>query len=86
MKHFAAHHGATGLYHETITVAYVLLIAERLATSRDLSWTAFSAAHPDLLARRPSILDRYYDEATLKSPQAREGFVMPVRVASRAVS
>jgi hypothetical protein len=86
LKHFAAYHGATGLYHETITVAYVLLIAERLATSRDLSWTAFSAAHPDLLARRPSILDRYYDEATLKSPQAREGFVMPVRVASRAVS
>jgi hypothetical protein len=82
LRHFAARHGATGLYHETITVAYVLLIAERLAASRDLSWPRFSAAYPDLLARHPSLLDRYYDEATLKSPQARDGFVMPVRVVS----
>lgn len=83
LKHFAARHGAIGLYHETITVAYVLLIAERLALSRDLSWDAFSAAHPELLARRPSILDRYYDEATLESPRAKAGFVMPVRVTER---
>jgi hypothetical protein len=82
LKHFAAHHGATGLYHETITVAYVLLIAERLATSPNLSWLDFSAAYPELLARQPSPLDRYYDEATLKSPQARQRFVMPVRVVS----
>ena len=80
LKHFAAHHGATGLYHETITVAYVLLIAERLAAARDLSWPDFSAAYPELLARRPSLLDRYYDERTLTSRQARDSFVMPVRV------
>ena len=86
LKQFAAHHGATGLYHETITVAYVLLIAERLATSRDLSWTDFSAAHPELLARRPSLLDRYYDEETLKSPRARAQFVMPVRASVVVVS
>jgi hypothetical protein len=86
LKHFAAHHGATGLYHETITVAYVLIIAERLAASPDLSWTAFSAAHPDLLARRPSILDSYYDEEALRSPHARKSFVMPVRVPARVVS
>lgn len=86
VTHFAAHHGATGLYHETITVAYVLLIAERLATSRDLSWTDFSAAHPELLARGPSLLDRYYDEETLKSPRARAHFVMPVRVSVVVVS
>ena len=86
LKHFAAHHGATGLYHETVTVAYVLLIAERLATSRDLSWPEFSAAYPELLARRPSLLDRYYDEGTLKSLRARESFVMPVRVSAGVVS
>ena len=86
LKQFAARHGATGLYHETITVAYVLLIAERLATARDLSWTDFSAAYPELLARRPSILDSYYDEGTLKSARARESFVMPVRVAVGVVS
>ena len=86
LKHFAARHGATGLYHETITVAYVLLIAERRATSPHLSWPAFSAAYPELLARRPSLLDRYYDEATLKTSQAREHFVMPVRVPPGGVS
>lgn len=86
LKRFAARHGATGLYHETITVMYVLLIAERLAASRDLSWPEFSIAYPELLARRPSILDSYYDEATLKSPRAREGFVMPVRIPAPAVS
>ena len=82
LKRYAAHHGATGLYHETITVAYVLLIAERLATSPNLSWLDFSAAYPELLARQPSLLDRYYDEGTLKSPQARERYVMPVLVVS----
>jgi hypothetical protein len=86
LKHFAARHGATGLYHETITVAYVLLIAERLAASRQLSWPDFSAAYPELLARQPSLLDRYYDEGTLSSPRARESFVMPVRVAVGVVS
>jgi hypothetical protein len=80
LKHFAARHGVTGLYHETITVAYVLLIAERLGTSRGLSWAEFRAAHPELLARRPAILDRYYDPQTLQSPRARHGFVMPDRV------
>lgn len=86
LKRFAAHHGATGLYHETVTVAYVLLVAERLAAARDLSWPAFSAAYPELLARRPSLLDSYYDEGTLSSPHAREHFVMPVRVPAGAVS
>jgi hypothetical protein len=79
LKRFAAHHGATGLYHETITVAYVLLIADRLNGSRALPWADFMAAHPELLARRPSILAQYYDDETLQSPRAREGFVMPRR-------
>jgi hypothetical protein len=83
LKHFAARHGATGLYHETITVAYVLLIAERLALSSNLSWDAFSAAYPELLARQPSLLERYYDDATLQSRRAKAGFVMPVRVTER---
>lgn len=79
LKRFAAHHGATGKYHETVTVAYMLLIAERLAVSRNLSWEEFIAAYPELLARHPSVLERYYDAETLASGRARLGFVMPVR-------
>jgi hypothetical protein len=79
LKHFAVHHGATGLYHETITVAYVLLIAERLAESPGLRWEHFAETHQDLLARSPSVLARYYSDQTLRSDRARRAFVMPDR-------
>lgn len=77
LQAFAATHGVPGLYHETITVAYLLLIAERLDGSRDLPWETFAAAHPELLARRPSLLARYYADGTLTSARARRAFVMP---------
>jgi hypothetical protein len=32
-----------------MTIAYMLLITERLATSRDLSWDDFAARNADLL-------------------------------------
>ena len=46
----------------------------------DESWDRFAAAHPDLLAWQPSILDRYYSPGTLSSARARRVFVMPDRV------
>lgn len=82
LKRFAEAQGATGLYHETITVAYVLLINERWAGSDPAtSWEAFAASHPDLLAWKPSLLDRLYAPETLASPRARRVFVMPDRLA-----
>jgi hypothetical protein len=80
LRRFAAAQGAPGLYHETITVAYMLLINERLSASRDLDWDAFAAAYPELLAWKPSILDRFYCAETLTSARARHVFVMPDRV------
>ena len=72
--------GKPGLYHETITTAYVLLINERLDDrARELSWNEFAALNPDLFAWKPSILDRYYRPDTLKSDKARRTFVMPDR-------
>ena len=82
LRRFAEAQGATGLYHETITVAFVLLINERLSSSRDLEWDAFAEAYPELLAWKPSILDRFYQPGTLASERAREVFVMPDRVAA----
>ena len=35
LKRFAAAHGATGLYHETITWAYFFLIHERMAAGSE---------------------------------------------------
>ena len=81
LRGFARAQGADGLYHETITVAFVLLINERMASSSDReSWDAFAAAHPDLLAWKPSLLERYYKASTLESAHARRVFVMPDRI------
>ena len=77
LKRFAAAHGHPGLYHETITWAYLFLIHERKAGPRDETWEEFAARNPDLLGWNPSILDRYYDRETLFSERARQVFVMP---------
>lgn len=77
IKRFAAAKGANGLYHETITWAFLLLIAERQARTPAQTWEAFAAANPDLLCRKPSVLERYYSSEVLKSDLARQVFVMP---------
>ena len=83
LRRFAAANGKPGLYHETITTAYVLLINERLdGTARGLTWDAFAGRNPDLLLWKPSILDRYYHPDTLKSDRARRTFVLPDRLAA----
>ena len=78
LRRFATSKGVAGKYHETITVAFMLIIAERLHDARHLSWPEFAAANPDLFDR-PSVLARYYREETLASDRARQGFVMPDR-------
>ena len=77
IKRFADAKGATGLYHETITWAFLLLIAERQATCGAATWDAFAAANPDLLVWKPSILERYYSSEVLKSDLARRVFLFP---------
>jgi hypothetical protein len=62
-----------------MTVAYVLLIAERVAEAQDSPWPAFAGRNPDLLARDPSPLARFYTPELLASDRARRGFVMPDR-------
>lgn len=77
LKRFAARHGKAGLYHETITWAYVFLIHERMRRGEAATWEEFAAANPDLLTWRPSILGAYYREETLASDLARHKFVLP---------
>jgi hypothetical protein len=81
LKRFAAANGHPGLYHETITWAYLLLIRERLAEGE--TFEGFAARNPDLFAWNPSVLDRYYERETLDSERARRVFVMPDRVAAQ---
>jgi 2'-5' RNA ligase len=78
LRRYADARGATRLYHETITTAYVLMVNERLdEAARSLSWEEFAERNPDLLAWKPSLLDRYYRPETLASERARRTFVMP---------
>ena len=49
IRRFAAAKGKAERYHETITVAYMLLIAERLDDIRGATWTEFADRNGDLL-------------------------------------
>jgi hypothetical protein len=88
LRRFAAHHGKQGLYHETITAAFLALIHERMAEdlveqrtvidvagARQLEWERFAARHPDLFA--PDLLSGYYAKEMLRSELARNCFVLP---------
>ena len=86
LKRFADAKGATGLYHETITWAFLLLIAERQARCGAASWDDFVAMNADLLVWKPSILEQYYSRATLNSDLARRVFVFPDVMASRSAA
>src|SRR5215204_3831915 len=77
IKRFADAKGATGLYHETITWAFLLLIADRQARHAAANWQEFAAANADLLSWKPSILDRYYSKELLASDLAKRTFLMP---------
>ena len=78
LKRFASSHGKAGLYHETITWAYVFLIHERMERNgREQSWKEFADANADLFDWKDSILKAYYDSETLRSELARKIFVFP---------
>lgn len=70
--------GRTGnpyAYHETMTMAFLALIAER-AQGHD-SYETFAAANPDLFDK--SVLTRWYSPERLHSDLARRTFVLPDR-------
>src|SRR5271154_2327715 len=49
LKRYAAAHGKDGLYHETISWAYIFVIRERMASGvPGQSWPDFRQSNPDL--------------------------------------
>lgn len=77
---FAAAKGKPGLYHETITWAFLLLIRERMARAgQTQSWVQFAAENSDLLDWRKNILRNYYRDETLSSDLAKGTFLLPDR-------
>ena len=80
LARFAAAHGKPGLYNETITWAFLLLIRERMARAgQPQTWPQFAADNPDLLSWQNSILKKYYRDETLTSELAKRTFLFPDR-------
>ena len=77
LKRFARAHGKGGLYHETITWAYMFLINERMMRGEETSWEEFADNNPDLFNWKESVLGAYYNEETLKSELSKRIFVFP---------
>ncbi len=84
LQRYAEAKGVPGLYHATVTGAYMALIAERLVTTPTAVWDDFAAAHPDLFTWKPGVLERYYSSERLWSPLARAQFLLPDRLDPRA--
>jgi len=75
LRNYAAARGKPDRYHETITVAYLALINERMLLRGDGGdWRGFLGQNHELLDRR--LLTHYYRPQTLASPTARRVFVL----------
>ena len=74
LGHVARRAGKPALYHETLTIAFMALVAERMENHRRGAWSSLLDAHPELFDR--GLVGRHYRSGTLASPAARRRFVM----------
>jgi hypothetical protein len=76
--------GVADKYHETVTLAWLLLVHERRALGGGDGWAAFRRGNPDLFDTTARLLEDYYRPETLRSTAARRHFVLPDRVPAEA--
>jgi hypothetical protein len=75
LRTYAVARGKPDHYHETVTMASLALINERLQLRGDGGdWRGFLAQNHELLDRR--LLTHYYRPETLASPAARRVFIL----------
>lgn len=67
--------GASGKYHDTVTVAWARIVARLAATSSAPSFEEFLRQHPQL--RQRDMLGAFYSRDLLLSAPARAAFVEP---------
>lgn len=76
IKRFAAFHGKTDKYHETITLAWLRLVADAMTrVRRDTTFDKLTVLAPELLDKRT--LDKFYSTGALASDVARNSWVVP---------
>lgn len=76
----AAHLGAPGKYHRTLSEALVRLMAQGGASAPDVSWEDFVQKNQLLMGDARSMLARHYSDERLNTSDARENFVSPDRL------
>ena len=84
LRHLARKSGKAQLYHETITLAFLAAIGERMRANHYLDWRQFAAANPDLLDKEA--LRRWYPRRQLETQLARETFCLPRPLTLSSVS
>lgn len=79
LQRFAVATGVPERYHETLTWAYLAVIAQRMAEDPAVTTShELLARHPELLDHQGGAVARYYDVAAITaSPLARAVFVLP---------
>ena len=76
IQHFAQAHGATMLYHETITRFWARAVLNAIQLSPEIDdFAAFEQRHPQLFDKR--YIEQFYSSEILFSQQAREQWVEP---------
>jgi hypothetical protein len=76
IRKFAAHHGKSDKYHETITVAWLRLVWNAMARAPlDASFEDLTIAAPELLDKQT--IEKFYSAAALSAEAARTHWVEP---------
>jgi len=75
LRAITARAGRPEAFNLTVTIAFLALIAERLAAGATGDFAAFARANPDLFAK--DVLARWYRPEQLASALARRVFLMP---------
>src|ERR1700737_5004790 len=80
IRDFAAHHGVSNLYHETLTTFWMRLL-EHVASTSDVDlplWRRINLIVEDWTKRRP--VDAHYSRELIMSQTARDKWVPPDRL------
>ena len=75
LRTMAQRAGKPQAFHQTVTIAFLSLIAERLEAGRWSDFADFARDNPDLLEK--SLLARWYRPERLASEPARRTFLLP---------
>lgn len=83
LRAYTQHLGQPEILHITVTVAFLLILAERRALlAPEYGWEDFRRANPEVF--QAGFLERFYQGETLRSSRARQGFVWPDRFPPQA--